>query len=206
MKKFITLIGISSVLALTLAGCGNAQPAASSSAAASAEASAQESSVQESSVQESSEAQVGMANPWSDVASAEEAAQTAGLGGFVIPLGSEISLGALDPEHTTFRAMESLAQANVEFPAVSMTIRKGAASVADDEVGITGDYRDCSLTWTQDIDGIEVKCSGNREDASMITTWTNGGAYYSITVEGLGGDTDYGLSADDLSVLVPAIM
>ena len=203
MKKFITLIGISSVLALTLAGCGNAQPAASSSAAASAEASAQESSVQESSVQET---QVGMANPWSDVASAEEAAQTAGLGGFVVPLGSEISLGALDPEHTTFRAMESLAQANVEFPAVSMTIRKGAASVADDEVGITGDYRDCSLTWTHDIDGIEVKCSGNREDASMITTWTNGGAYYSITVEGLGGDTDYGLSADDLSVLVPAIM
>ena len=197
MKKLITLIGISSVLALTLAGCGGAQPAASSSAAASGEASAQESSVQES--------QVGMANPWSDVASAEEAAAGAGLDGFTLPLGSEISLGAIDPAHTTFRCMEGLAQADVEFPAVSMTIRKGAASVVEDEVGITGDYRDCSLTWAQRIADVEVTSKGNREDASMITTWNNGDTYYSITVEGLGGDTDYGLSAEDLGILVPGI-
>ena len=31
----------------------------------------------------------------------------------------------------------------------------------------------------------------------MKATWTNGGALYSITVMGLGGDGDYGLSADD---------
>lgn len=187
MKKLITLIGISSVLVFALSGCGSTQPAATSSAEASAE-------------------QAGMANPWSDVASAEEAAASAGLGGFVVPLGSEISLGALDPEHTSFRAMKSLAEANVEFPAVSMTIRKGAADAPAEDGDISGDYRDCSLTWTQDIGGIEVNCSGNREDAAMKTTWTNGGALYSITVMGLGGDTDYGLSADDLAVIVPNVM
>ncbi len=108
MKKLIAFIGISSVLVFALSGCGSAQSAASSATATSAEASAAVSA-------ESSAEQADIANPWSDVASAEEAAASAGLGGFVVPLGSEISLGALDLEHTSFRAMKSLAEANVEF-------------------------------------------------------------------------------------------
>lgn len=146
----------------------------------------------------------GMANPWSEAASLEEAAAGAGLDGFSIPEGAEISLGAIEP--SVFRYMDGMAETKVEFPAVEMTIRKGLASKADvGEGDISGDYNEYANTWTQNIKGLEVTCFGNREGEATKTIWQVDDTCWSINVLGLGGDTDYGLSADDLSSLINGI-
>lgn len=146
----------------------------------------------------------GMPNPWSEADSLAAAAEGAGIDGFSIPEGSEISLGAIDV--SAYRYMDGLAEAVVEFPAVEMRVRKGLASAADvGEGDISGDYGDYANTWTQNIKGLEVTCFGNREGEATKTIWQLDDTYYSITVEGLGGDTDFGLNADDLSSLINGI-
>lgn len=142
-----------------------------------------------------------MANPWSDVASADEAAAGANVGSFAIPLGSEISLGTIDEQHALFRCMDGLAEAQVDFPAVQMTIRKGTAAQATDG-DVSGDYNTYSSTWAATVGGQEVTCYGNRDGEATKTVWTAGDYCYSVTALGLGGDTDFGLSADDLEVVV----
>ena len=145
---------------------------------------------------------VGMANPWSDAGTLAEAAEGAGIDGFSIPEGAEISLGEV--KLTTARYMDGLAEAVVEYPAVEMTLRKGNASVAADG-DISGDYNEYANTWTQNIKGLEVTCFGNREGAATKTIWQVDNTCYSIVAYGLGGDTDYGLSADDLNSLINGI-
>ena len=145
---------------------------------------------------------VGMANPWSDAGTLAEAAEGAGIDGFSIPEEAEISLGEVKLSQA--RYMDGLAEAVVEYPAVEMTIRKGNASVAEDG-DISGDYNEYANTWTQNIKGLEVTCFGNREGDATKTIWKVDDTCYSITAYGLGGDTDYGLSADDLNSLINGI-
>ena len=145
---------------------------------------------------------VGIANPWSDAGTLAEAAEGAGIEGFSIPEGAEISLGEVNV--TEARYMEGLAEAVVEFPAVEMTIRKGNASVAEDG-DISGDYNEYANTWTQNIKGLEVTCFGNRKGDATKTIWKVDDTCYSITAYGLGGDTDYGLSPDDINSLINGI-
>ena len=146
---------------------------------------------------------VGMANPWSTADSLEKAAEGAGLDGFSIPEGDEISLGKI--EVSEYRYMTDLAEAVVEFPAVQMTFRKANAIMAVDG-DISGDYNTYANKWTQNIKGLEVTCYGNREGEATKTIWQNpDGNLYSITAFGLGGDTDFGLSADDLNSLINGI-
>ena len=144
----------------------------------------------------------GIANPWSTADSLSAAAEGAGLDGFSIPEEAEISLGEV--RLTEARFMEGLAEADVEFPAVSMTIRKGNSSVATDG-DISGDYNEYANTWTQNIKGLEVTCYGNREGDATKTIWQVDDTCYSITAYGLGGDTDYGLSPDDINSLINGI-
>ena len=147
--------------------------------------------------------EVGMANPWSDVDSAEAAAQGAGLDLFDVPDGEAvISLG--DVNVSQYRCMDGIAEAVVDFPAVQMTIRKGNASLAADG-DISGDYNEYTYSWTQNIKGLEVTCFGNREGEATKTIWQIEDTCYSITAYGLGGDTDYGLSPDDLNSLINGI-
>lgn len=143
-----------------------------------------------------------IANPWSTADSLEAAAEGAGIDGFSIPEGAEISLGTV--ELTEARFMDGLAEAYVAFPAVDMTIRKGKASVAENG-DISGDYNEYANTWTQNIKGLEVTCFGNREGDATKTIWQVDDTDYSITAYGMGGDTDYGLSADDLNSLINGI-
>ena len=147
--------------------------------------------------------EAGVANSWSTVGSAEEAASGAGIEGFMVPEGAEISLGEVAVNQ--FRCMEGLAEAVVEFPAVDMTIRKGARDIEIAQGDISGDYGEYTYDWKTDIDGTEVMCFGNREGEATKTIWNDGTYDYSITAFGMGGDTDYGLSADDLTVLVKGI-
>ena len=150
------------------------------------------------------EGEVGMINPWSTADSLEAAAEGAGIDTFTIPEGTEISLGEV--KLTEARFMEGLAEARVEYPAVEMTIRKGSdKSLESAEGDISGDYGEYKYSWDMDVDGVTVKCSGNREGEATRTVWSDDKYDYSITAFGLGGDTDYGLSADDLNTLISGI-
>ena len=145
---------------------------------------------------------IGLANPWSTANTLAEAAEGAGIDGFSIPEGAEISLGEV--KLTEARYMEGVAEAVVEYPAVEMTIRKGSAPAAEDG-DISGDYNEYANTWTQNIKGLEVTCFGNREGDATKTIWQVDDTCYSITAYGLGGDTDYGLSPDDINSLINGI-
>ena len=150
-----------------------------------------------------SEAMTGMPNPWHTVESLAAAAEGAGLDGFTVPEGSSISLGELKAESYSY--MDGLAEIRVPVAAVDMTIRKGLSSAAAEEGAVSGDYGDYKNSWTQDINGVEVKCFGNREGESTKTIWTVGDYCYSITAFGAGGDDDFGLNAEDLNALVSGI-
>ena len=146
---------------------------------------------------------VGMANPWSDVDSAEAAAEGAGFEVFSVPEGAELSLGELKVDQ--YRCMEGMAEAKIEYPAVSMTIRKGYGDLEIAEGDISGDYSEYKYDWIQNIKGLEVQCFGNREGEAAKAIWSVDDIDYSITAYGLGGDEDYGLSPDDLNSLINGI-
>ena len=143
-----------------------------------------------------------MPNPWSDAETAEAAAEGAGLSIFSVPEGVSISLGKVPP--ATYRYMDGIAQATFEFPAVEMTIRKGKAEAAEGG-DISGDYTNYANTWTQNIKGLNITCFGNREGEATKTIWQVGDNCWSIKVMGMGGDTDYGLGANDLQSLIMAM-
>ena len=144
-----------------------------------------------------------IANPWHDAESLSAAAEGAGLDDFMI--AEEMTIGLGDLPAGIYRYMDGIAEADYEFPAVSMTVRKGKASAAAEEGDISGDYNEYANTWTQNIKGLEVTCFGNREGDATKTIWTVDDTCYSITAYGLGGDTDYGLSPDDLNSLINGI-
>ena len=198
-KSMIAVLALACALALALVGCssGGSSSAASSSASDSSAAASEEAA---SSAEASS--QTSIANPWSDVADIAAAVEGAGIDGFDVPEGVEISLGEV--KFNSFRCMDGLVEAVAEFPAVQMTLRKGLSSVAEDG-DISGDYTEYANTWTQNIKGLEVTCFGNREGDATKTIWSVDDTCYSINVLGLGGDTDYGLSPDDLNSLINAI-
>ena len=176
------------MLMLSLAACGGGN---------SAEEPAEEPAAEE-------EQEVGMPNPWSDVESAEAAAEGAGIDGFEPAEGTVISLGEVKVEQ--YRCMDGMAEARIPIAAVDMIIRKGRPDTAPEGDGdISGDYGEYKNEWTQNIKGLEVKCYGNREGEATKTIWTSGDYAYCILAYGAGGDTDYGLSADDLASLINSI-
>ena len=144
----------------------------------------------------------GLANPWSDVASAEEAAKGAGIDSFVIAEDPGIDLG--ENFERTYRCMDGIAEARLEYPASALTVRKGNGTYAE-EGDISGDYTEYANTWTEDVNGIEVTCFGNREGDASKSIWTVDDMYFSIVAEGLGGDEDFGLNAERLAAMVSSI-
>lgn len=228
MKKRILLpmVLAAVMLATVLAGCSSGgsagqkeEPAAeaqkaaeSENAAAEASAAKAESAVAAASAAEAesaaaatiaaAEESVGMANPWSDVESAEEAAKGAGIDSFVIAEDPGIDLG--ENFERTYRCMDGIAEARLEYPASALTVRKGTDTYAE-EGDISGDYTEYANTWTQDVNGIEVTCFGNRKGDASKSIWTVGDMHFSIVAEGLGGDEDFGLNAERLTAMVSSI-
>ena len=187
-KKGISMIVAAMMLAAALCGCG-AAPAESVKEEASA--------AEETAETEEESAETGMANPWTEAASMEEAAEGAGLEFFDLVPDLDLGIG---PEFArTIRYMDGIAEVQLEYPAAMVIVRKGTAAEDGD---ISGDYNEYAHTWTQNIKGLEVTCFGNREgDASKII-WTQGDISYSITAVGLGGDDDFGISADAVNSVI----
>ena len=175
--------------AVIVAGCASQNNEAASSSASSAAASDATATGETAS----------LANPWSQVASAQEAAQGAGLDSFTVPEGEIADLGA--PFEIGYSYMQGMAQARLEFPASAVTLRK---SVQEGSEGTdnSGDYNTYANEWTEDINGIQVTCAGNREGEATKAYWNANGADYSMVAQGLGGDDDFGLTTERLTVVV----
>lgn len=209
MKKkfFLSIVLAVVILAAMLAGCSSGGSAAPKEEPAAAEESGQKEEAPADAKAEDAEAETGnaveetgLANPWTDVGSAEEAAKGAGIDRFVIAEDPVIDLG--ENFERTYRCMDGIAEARLEYPASALTIRKGTNA---EEGDISGDYTDYAETWTQDVDGIEVTCFGNWEGDATKSIWNVDGVYYSIVAEGLGGDDDFGLNAERLTEMVRCI-
>ena len=217
MKKriFLSMILAAVMLATVLAGCGSGGSAAQKEEPAAAESTQEEAAPAETTAEdaaaetESTEAattsaaaeeNTGLANPWSDVGSAEEAAKGAGIDSFVIAEDPGLDLGQLFER--TYRCMDGIAEARLEYPASALTVRKGTKA---EEGDISGDYTEYANSWTQDVNGIEVTCFGNREGDAAKSIWTVDNMYFSIVAEGLGGDQDFGLNAERLTAMVSSI-
>ena len=218
MKKriFLSMFLTAVMLAAVLAGCSSGgsaakkeEPAAAAEStqeeAAPAETKAEDTAAETESTEAEStaaaaEENTGLANPWSDVGSAEEAAKGAGIDSFVIAEDPGLDLGELFER--TYRCMDGIAEARLEYPASALTVRKGTKA---EEGDISGDYTEYANTWTQDVNGIEVTCFGNREGDAAKSIWTVDNMYFSIVAEGLGGDQDFGLNAERLTAMVSSI-
>ena len=198
--KLIVMSAAAFALAVGLASCGSqGQPASEGSEASSAPAGTSAVVEPTSELGETSQ-MVGMPNPWSEAGSAEEAAQGAGLDDFDVPSDVELTVGPVT--EVAYRYMDGIAEADIMYPASQATIRKGIVAEGED---ISGDYTEYAYTWTQNVKGLELTCFGNREGEAAKTVWSVDGISYSINALGLGGDVDFGFSANDLNSLVNAI-
>ena len=201
------LMACSMALAIGLAGCSSSDSSSASASAdaASASASAEVASAgaeAESAAAEASNEATEMANPWSDAASAEEAAKGAGLESFGLPEGAIADLG--EPIAVTYRYMDGMAEARYEFPASAVTAR--TAALEEGELfDISGDYNTYANEWTEYVNNIPVACAGNREGESTKTYWGEDKIAHSLVAEGLGGDEDFGLTAERLAPFVEAM-
>ena len=185
LTALLVCICLASFMALVACSGGSSSSSGSSASSSSASSAA-------------SSSQASLANPWSQAASAQEAAQGAGVGTFGTGFETEYAdLGK--PFTVTYQYMDGIAEARVEFPASQVVVRKGVASKGDD---ISGDYNSYAHTWTEDFDGVPVTCQGNRQGDATKATWSDGTYSYSTDVRGLGGDSDFGLNHDRLAVFM----
>ena len=158
MKKriFLSMILAAVMLATVLAGCGSGGSAAQKEEPAAAESTQEEAAPAETTAEdaaaetESTEAattsaaaeeNTGRGKPRSDVRSAEEAAKGAGIDSFVIAEDPGLDLGQLFER--TYRCMDGIAEARLEYPASALTVRKGTKA---EEGDISGDYTEYANT------------------------------------------------------------
>jgi hypothetical protein len=201
LKKSLGLAA-AAVLASTLLMIGGCSSNSSGSTASTSTASSAASSSASSEASSSSSA--GIANPWQDAASAEEAAAGAGIDAFPLPEGEIADLGK--PFDITYRYMNGMAEARYEFGASAITVRT-AKLTEGESFDISGDYNTYAHEWTENIANLPIACAGNREGESTKTYWgnDNGDVAHSLVAEGLGGDTDFGLNTERLTVFVEAM-
>lgn len=133
---------------------------------------------------------------WNTAESPDDAGEKAGIGLFLID-PSGLSLGPVT--NADFHYMEGVAEAHFGVAAVDIYVRKGLSDI--DEGDISFDNNEYKYNWTVDIDGTEVKCSGNREGEATKSVWSANDYSYAVLAYGAGGDDDFGLSEEDLTSL-----
>ena len=151
---------------------------------------------------EAEEAAGGHTN-WTECATAEEAAKGAGLDSLADLNGTMTSMGEIGTMgEVKYRYMQDIVQVFCPVAAVDMSAIKAKSYVANGDVSL--DNSEYAHEWTQDVDGQEVKCFGNREGEATKTIWTAGDYAYAVVAYGAGGDVDFGLKADDVATMVKA--
>ena len=141
---------------------------------------------------------------WTEAATAEEAVQGAGIDAVADMNGTVISLGELGTMgDVTYKYMDGAVQVSCPAAAVEMFVIKAKASTVNGDASF--DAAEYAHEWTQDVDGQEVKCFGNREGEATKTIWTAGDYSYAVLAYGAGGDDDSGLGAEDVAIMVNAV-
>ena len=141
---------------------------------------------------------------WTEAATAEEAVQGAGIDAVADMNGTVISLGELGTMgDVTYKYMDGAVQVSCPAAAVEMFVIKAKASTVNGDASF--DAAEYAHEWTQDVDGQEVKCFGNREGEATKTIWTAGDYSYAVLAYGAGGDDDYGLGAEEVAIMVNAV-
>lgn len=192
----------SSSAASASASAASASASAASASASAAAASASAAAPSASAASASSEA-AELANPWHDAASAEEAAQGAGLEAFPVPEGEIADLGPI--YEVEYRYMDGMAEARLQLAASVVTVR--TAKIAEgDFFDISGDYNTYAYEWTEYIANTPIACAGNREGDSIKTYWGEDNIAHSIVAQGGGGDADFGLNVERLTAIVEAMI
>ncbi len=142
----------------------------------------------------------GLKEGWSKAESTDEAGEKAGVGLFLVdPQGT--SLGPVI--NADYSYTDGAAEAHFGIAAVELYVRKGLNSTYKGDVSL--DDNKYANEWTQTVSGREVKCFGNREGEATKTIWTDGDYDYAVLAYGAGGDTDFGLQADDLATVIADI-
>ena len=146
--------------------------------------------------------EAGMANPWKDAATPDEAAEGAGVGYFIIPEnGAELAGGLVS--WSGYKYMTGVAEADGTVGSAELTVRKGLKQDTED---VSGDYTDYAFTWKEEADGWQFTCFGNEEGKMMKCIWLSDNFSYSILVRGQGDMYEtYGLGAEDVTALVTAV-
>ena len=144
----------------------------------------------------------GMVNPWSDVDTAEAAADGAGVGYFQLPAENyETSGGPVNWVH--FSYMKGLAQANGYVGTAELLVRKGLKQDSED---VSGDYTEYTCKWTLELDGTQINCFGNEEGKTMKAIWLSDNFSYCFLVRGQGDIHDtYGIDKEATLALVSEI-
>lgn len=206
-KLFFIFLAVIASLALALTGCGKPEtgPAVNTEKSSSSKA-GQEKNDQDDEDEISDDATPedladydtgeDLPEEWTAVGSVDEALQAVGMDAFKVPEGAQISLGTLSPVEYSYQ--DDTVRARVSFPVSEIRIYKENESDAED-------LDDYDQVWEQEIGDIKVKCGGNVKERAMETTWVAGDKTYSLRAIGLGGDPNFGLSADDLETLVKGI-
>lgn len=141
---------------------------------------------------------------WTAAANAEEAVQGAGIDSVADLNGTVISLGELGTMgDVTYKYMDGAVKVSCPAAAVEMFVIKAKDSTGSGDVSF--DSTAYANEWTQDVDGQQVTCFGNREGEATKTIWTAGDYSYAVLAYGAGGDDDYGLSAEDVAIMVNAV-
>ena len=149
---------------------------------------------------EAQSADAGTTTSWTTAASAEEAAKAAGLTLFGVP--ATLELNDMSYANPTFAQAGGVAQATYETGATQLVLRKGASghTAAMSDRAAT----EFASTWQQDVDGIAVTLLGAQQGQATVLTWTDGGAEYGVTWQGLGGD-EMAMSDDQVATVVRAV-
>lgn len=144
---------------------------------------------------------VGMANPWKDAATAQDAAAEAGMDSFSVPDGYDAGgLGRL--EKPEFRSTQGIVEAAYHVRGGDLFIRKGIGVFADgEEHDLSGDYTEQPVEWQADNLGIAVRCWGPEDGRARRAVWDSGEVSYSILlVPDEGGNAT--IARNDLMPLV----
>ena len=151
------------------------------------------------------EAAEGGHTNWTQASTAREACEGAGLDSLADLNGTKITLGVLgEMGDITYRYMDGVVQTFCPAAAVEMSFIKGKIpSGTDGDVSL--DNTPYKYEWTQDVDGQEVKCFGNRDGEATKTIWSAGDYNYAVVAYGAGGDDDFGLCAEDVATMVNAV-
>lgn len=145
---------------------------------------------------------VGLANPWSDVKTAKEAADGAEVGYFNVPANTtEVDGKRLSWDG--FRYMEHLAEANGTLDTAEICVRKGLNQESED---VSGDFNEYAKEWELTADGWTVHCFGDEEGQASKAIWISDNFAYSITMRDKDDPVKaYTLSNEAITALVSQI-